>query len=217
MHGGFGPHLHLDDLKRLKRPIKVWSTESVVNILWSDPNEGVSKWQHNLVRRCSLWYGREQLLHFLNANGLQKIIRGHEPCRNGFNCLWDSKLVTVFTASNYIPEYLGAIIYVSANAIEEQRAFVFSDAKQKPNPVQLQSPKAAEGRRRGSSIRPFDEPDLDHSNPGAGADTTPTPPETIAPDETRHEDYDVVADAHAVAADLTPAPLVDGHKTANTK
>jgi hypothetical protein len=68
-------------------------------MLWSDPDDAFGR--SDSPRGCSLLFGPDVVDEFLAANNLQLIVRSHECIQPGFEKMFDDKLITVFSASNY--------------------------------------------------------------------------------------------------------------------
>ena len=68
-------------------------------MLWSDPEEGVGR--DDNPRGASLIFGEDVVDTFLEQNKLDMIVRSHECQHEGYSSMYDGKLFTVFSASNY--------------------------------------------------------------------------------------------------------------------
>eukprot|EP00392_Amoebophrya_sp_AT5.2_P001056 g1058.t1 len=70
--------------------------------LWSDPNPGKAKGISKRGDDC-FSFGSETTRRFLKENNLHMVVRSHELPSNsrGFQVHHDSKLITIFSASNY--------------------------------------------------------------------------------------------------------------------
>lgn len=103
VHGGIGPSIgKCTDISIIPRPIRSFSLNIVEEMLWSDPNP-VDKCQYFLpsIRGSGYLFSKSALEAFLNDNELSCIIRGHQMVRRGIERLFDGKVITVFSASNY--------------------------------------------------------------------------------------------------------------------
>lgn len=115
-HGGISPELLKDDvvsiserINSIKRPLEVPSEGLLCDLLWSDPMEteygGVSKGWGKNPRGCSWTFGEDIVAKFLQKFDLDLIVRGHQVVVDGYEFFADRKVVTVFSAPNYIGEY----------------------------------------------------------------------------------------------------------------
>ena len=101
VHGGIGPSFKsLKDLEDVKRPITDFSIGSVSNAFWSDPNEFVEMYQWS-TRGTGFLFGPKALRQFLNNEGLEILIRGHQCVRDGVEFQLQKMCATVFSASTY--------------------------------------------------------------------------------------------------------------------
>ena len=101
VHGGIGPSFKsLKDLEGVKRPITDFSIGSVSNAFWSDPNEFVEMYQWS-TRGTGFLFGPKALRQFLNNEGLEILIRGHQCVRDGVEFQLQKMCATVFSASTY--------------------------------------------------------------------------------------------------------------------
>eukprot|EP01006_Ploeotia_vitrea_P035396 TRINITY_DN65873_c6_g2_i1.p1 TRINITY_DN65873_c6_g2~~TRINITY_DN65873_c6_g2_i1.p1 ORF type:complete len:755 (+),score=446.50 TRINITY_DN65873_c6_g2_i1:140-2404(+) len=101
VHGGlFWDDLTLDDLFKENRFHEIPPNDSYLEqCLWSDPRLKEGR-DHN-PRGASLVFGPDVVDRFLAQNKLSMIIRSHECQQEGFCEMFDGKLITVFSASNY--------------------------------------------------------------------------------------------------------------------
>ena len=103
VHGGIGPSLkHLDNLACLAKPVKSDENSVIEEILWSDPMNSLTNFSVNRTRGHGSCFNNAALTHFLKENNLEMLVRGHEVRTGGVGIEFDGKLVTVFSASNYL-------------------------------------------------------------------------------------------------------------------
>ena len=115
IHAGIGPNITmLDDLLKINRPIEITQETPIpeqgilFDALWSDPTETETElgFRRNYIRDHLnsgniVKYGADKVLQFLNANGLDLIIRGHEIAIDGFDTFAGSRLITVTSCTDY--------------------------------------------------------------------------------------------------------------------
>jgi diadenosine tetraphosphatase ApaH/serine/threonine PP2A family protein phosphatase len=105
VHGGLSPNINSSrDLANanMTHPEK----EFLEDLLWSDPNDMVKEVLYS-PRGAGKLFGKsvtEKVLRKLNVNVL---IRGHEPCQEGFKINHDGKVLTLFSRKGvpYFNEY----------------------------------------------------------------------------------------------------------------
>lgn len=102
IHGGLSSNfMSIDQIKSIKKPIIDFDNNPILSgVLWSDPSSYVRNFIPNL-RGTGQFFGEDQLNNFLRANFLQLIVRGHQCADNGIEMMFENKLITVFSASNY--------------------------------------------------------------------------------------------------------------------
>jgi diadenosine tetraphosphatase ApaH/serine/threonine PP2A family protein phosphatase len=95
VHGGLSPNIEsIQDLANAN--ITHPKNELLENLLWSDPNDQVKE-VLNSPRGAGKLFGKsvtEKVLRKLNVNIL---IRGHEPCKEGFKLNHNGKVLTLFS------------------------------------------------------------------------------------------------------------------------
>ena len=67
-------------------------------ILWSDPEEGI-KGTYPSPRGAGRLFGEDVTERFLKMLGVNVLIRGHEPCREGFKINHGGRILTLFSRS----------------------------------------------------------------------------------------------------------------------
>ena len=101
VHGGISPELEtLDRFDTIARPLNQLYGGICDDILWSDPNPKVTGFQPS-NRGNGVTFGEDVLKKFLKSNNLRLLIRGHSFLKEGIQCLFKNKVITVFSASNY--------------------------------------------------------------------------------------------------------------------
>lgn len=110
LHGGLSQYddVTLDDLRALPRgeihrgthaPPPTRSEIIRQDLLWSDPREEEG-WVDS-TRGAGIRFGPDVTRNFVKKNGLDLIIRSHEMVEDGYQYWHKSRLVTLFSASNY--------------------------------------------------------------------------------------------------------------------
>jgi protein phosphatase len=127
VHGGIAPGVHtLAQLEaEIERPLVNVATSCAVDILWSDPLDGVNGFRPS-TRGMGCFFGSDQLEGFLDDNGLECLIRAHEWFDAGMDWPFgpDGRCLTVFSSSNYCGKgNRGAVATVSADGTIETVTF----------------------------------------------------------------------------------------------
>ncbi|CDW55011.1 Serine [Trichuris trichiura] len=124
VHGGISPNVRtISAMNSLDRFCEIPQTGAFADLLWSDPDE-VEDFEES--PRGSGWlFGRGAAERFLQDNGISMICRAHQLVMEGYQFLWDNKLVTVWSAPNYCYRCgnLACIFEVTSPAIYEAKTF----------------------------------------------------------------------------------------------
>jgi protein phosphatase len=101
VHGGLDPELSsIQQISTITRPFATSSSGISESLVWSDPDldhPGFAK-SH---RGSGFLFGADVFKDFMDRNKLSKLIRGHQCVQEGVQILFDDRLYTVFSASNY--------------------------------------------------------------------------------------------------------------------
>jgi diadenosine tetraphosphatase ApaH/serine/threonine PP2A family protein phosphatase len=117
MHGGLSPNLNsLDDILNVQRPTDIPDQGLVCDMLWSDPEPGVTGWQNN-DRGVSFVFGEGVVHDKLRQLDLDLVVRAHQVQENGYQFFAGRKLVTIFSATNYCGEFTnsGAMLQIDGD------------------------------------------------------------------------------------------------------
>lgn len=100
VNAGFGPNIpDIQTINTLKRPLNVFNTSALVELMWSDPTDALPMFLPS-SRGYGNLFGAEATQQFLKANKMAYLIRSHQVV-NGVQHSFNQQLVTVFSASNY--------------------------------------------------------------------------------------------------------------------
>ena len=127
IHGGIGSSIHtLDDIESIKRPINVehnvtnTSQLHIIDLLWSEYSDNIDNIEVNNERDKNkngfiVKYGKERLNKFLNDNKINLLITAHQYVKEGFTTFNNDRLLTVFSATNYMDKYnnIGGMITIA--------------------------------------------------------------------------------------------------------
>lgn len=101
VHGGLSPDIRtLDQIRTIDRNQEIPYKGAFCDIVWSDPEEAVDAWSHN-PRGAGWLFGARVTKDFMEINNLDLICRAHQLVHEGIKYMFDSKLVTVWSAPNY--------------------------------------------------------------------------------------------------------------------
>ena len=120
MHGGLSPELgFLSDIKQIERPTEIRNEGLLADLMWSDPSKVHQQYIRNEERGIAQWFGKEAVNDLLERNGLDLICRAHQCVEDGYEFLFDMRLVTLFSAPNYCGDYdnSGAIMMINEDLV----------------------------------------------------------------------------------------------------
>merc|ERR1719378_1111981 len=119
VHGGLSPNMvHLDQIRKMVRPMDIPDNGVVSDMLWSDPDEDITGWGEN-DRGVSYTFGADVVTKFLQEHNLSLVVRAHQVVEDGYQFFSRRKLVTLFSAPNYCGEFdnAGAILTMDRNCL----------------------------------------------------------------------------------------------------
>jgi len=127
IHGGIGSSINsLEDIENIKRPINIehnvtnTSQLNIIDLLWSEYSDNIDNIEVNNERDKNkngfiVKYGKERLNKFLVENKINLIITAHQFVKDGFTTFNNDRLLTVFSATNYMDKYhnIGGMITIA--------------------------------------------------------------------------------------------------------
>ena len=100
VHGGLSPLVDtVDKIRLLDRKQEVPHEGAMCDLLWSDPDE-IDGWGLS-PRGAGFLFGANIVKRFNHLNDLSLIARAHQLVMEGFKEMFDSSIVTVWSAPNY--------------------------------------------------------------------------------------------------------------------
>ena len=100
VHGGLSPLVEtVDKIRLLDRKQEVPHEGAMCDLLWSDPDE-IDGWGLS-PRGAGFLFGSDIVKRFNHANDLSLVARAHQLVMEGFKEMFDSNIVTVWSAPNY--------------------------------------------------------------------------------------------------------------------
>ena len=106
MHGGLSKDLqNVEQINKILRPTEVPDEGLLCDLLWSDPNDQLNEDFGSNERNVSITFSKDYVKNFVEKNNLDLICRAHQVVEEGFEFFADMKLVTIFTAPNYMGEF----------------------------------------------------------------------------------------------------------------
>ena len=100
VHGGLSPLIDtVDKIRLLDRKQEVPHEGAMCDLLWSDPDD-IDGWGLS-PRGAGFLFGADIVKQFNHLNDLSLIARAHQLVMEGFKEMFDSRVVTVWSAPNY--------------------------------------------------------------------------------------------------------------------
>ena len=119
IHGGLGPHLFgIHQIEEIKRPVTTFSDDdNISSLVWSDPVNVIDYFGKS-SRGTGYFFGEKATHEFLDQNGIDEIIRGHQCVEEGY--MKTHHVITIFSASNYCGRSMNksAILVININGRE---------------------------------------------------------------------------------------------------
>ena len=117
IHGGIGSSINsLEDIENIKRPISAehnptsTSQLNIIDLLKNEYSDEIENIEINSERDKNkngfiVKYGKERLNKFLVDNKIYLIFTAHQLVKEGFITFDNDRLLTVFSATNYMEKY----------------------------------------------------------------------------------------------------------------
>ena len=106
MHGGLSKDLtKIEQLNKIARPTEIPDEGLLCDLVWSDPSDVLSDDFGENERNVSVTFSKKVVEEFTKNNDLDLICRAHQVVEEGFQFFAGMKLVTIFTAPNYMGEF----------------------------------------------------------------------------------------------------------------
>ena len=117
VHNGLSKNgLYLNEIQRLKFPIKIKECQIAKDLLWNTPNLNDNITFNKLfpIEYKPEQFNANTLDTFLKNNKLKMIIRSHDVCQKGINNSFGDRVLTIFSSTNYCGVYqnAGALIFI---------------------------------------------------------------------------------------------------------
>lgn len=101
VHGGLSPHIQLiEKISLFDRYKDLPEKGALCDLCWSDP-ETVKDWRPN-QRGAGYLFGENQVKEFCHNNKIDFVTRSHQLVMSGYQWFFQEKLITVWSAPNYM-------------------------------------------------------------------------------------------------------------------
>lgn len=129
VHGGLSPLLNsLSDVKYISKPILDHELEKpdslIADLIWSDPMPDDSEYT-NSYRGNGKLFGKKAITKFLESTQMKRIVRAHQCVLNGYDNLFEGKVLTVFSSSAYNDNRTNKCSILKINNINQPEVVTF--------------------------------------------------------------------------------------------
>jgi diadenosine tetraphosphatase ApaH/serine/threonine PP2A family protein phosphatase len=124
IHGGLSPDIALiRDISLHDRQRELQPSGPFCDLCWSDPDT-ITGWAVN-GRGAGYVFGSEPVRQFCHNNNIDLITRAHQLAMDGFEYMFDNKLVTVWSAPNYMYRSgnVASVLEVGENLERTEKVF----------------------------------------------------------------------------------------------
>lgn len=102
VHGGLSPNIKMvSDINRLDRKKEINEGGDISTLCWSDPDETITTDWEVSPRGSGFLFGENPVKKFIHHNDLDRIVRAHQLCQEGYSQIFENTLITIFSAPNY--------------------------------------------------------------------------------------------------------------------
>ncbi|KAL8462426.1 hypothetical protein ACS0TY_033449 [Phlomoides rotata] len=142
VHGGLSPTISsLDQIRVIDRKQEVPHEGAMCDLLWSDPEDTVEGWGLS-PRGAGFLFGGSVVDTFNRTNNLDYICRAHQLVMEGYKWMFNSQIVTVWSAPNYCYRCgnVAAILELDENFEREFRVFEAAPQESRGAPAKKPPP-----------------------------------------------------------------------------
>lgn len=110
-HGGIPKGLtKIDEVEGFPKGEVSLRHPKALQLLWNDPCEDIDEFAPSWRGGGAMLFGRLAFERFMNVNGLELMIRAHEPQDKGYGYSFNGRLLTVFSCRYYGIRPAGALL-----------------------------------------------------------------------------------------------------------
>ena len=119
VHSGISENATLDSINAIKKPYSPETNKVAADLLWAQPNIIKEEYIGNnyTTQYRKLSYTADNVNKFLSDNKLSLVIRSKDSVQQGFERIFNSKVMNIFSATNYLGTLgnNGGMLYVKRN------------------------------------------------------------------------------------------------------
>jgi len=131
IHGGLSPLIQkIDQIDGLNRFNDIPTEGPIADMMWSDPDSSVEGFKIS-ERGAGYFFGEKIIDRFLYINNIDSIVRAHQLCMEGFNILFEGKVVTVWSAPHYMSKFFNLASVLEVDEFQSKHFNLFEDSERK--------------------------------------------------------------------------------------
>lgn len=102
VHGGLSPNItSIDEINLIQRRNALTNTDPVRDLLFGCPDKKIDDFYFMHKRFNAYLFGKNAVEKFNQRNKIDLIVRSHQLIMNGFDFMFDDKLLTIYSAPNH--------------------------------------------------------------------------------------------------------------------
>jgi hypothetical protein len=90
----------------------------ILEMMWNDPTEDTDGFAPNRYRNRLKVYGKKAFKEFMDGNGLEKLVRGHQRWPEGSKYFFGKRLLSIFSCKSYIQEQVTKAAVVEGSSLK---------------------------------------------------------------------------------------------------
>jgi len=103
LHGGIAENLKtIQQIENIEKNLIDVRDPMVLQILWNDPSDDVLGFQPSMRGPGIRVFGKDIFEEFAKKNDIELMIRAHEVFSEGYRYFFEGKLLSIFSARNYV-------------------------------------------------------------------------------------------------------------------
>lgn len=103
LHGGIAENLKtIQQIENIEKNLIDVRDPMVLQILWNDPSDDVLGFQPSMRGPGIRVFGKDVFEEFAKKNDIELMIRAHEVFPEGYRYFFEGKLLSIFSARNYV-------------------------------------------------------------------------------------------------------------------
>ncbi|GAB5357360.1 hypothetical protein AAMO2058_000368000 [Amorphochlora amoebiformis] len=130
IHAGLSPAISkLDQIRVMERFSEISKSNALQDLMWSDPSTNIKGFALS-DRGNGYLFGEDVFYKFIAENKLEFVVRSHQLCNDGFEILFDRKLLTVWSAPNYCYRFGNKASILTITSDHETKFEMFEASRQ---------------------------------------------------------------------------------------